>query len=175
MFARQGPRGRRASQARRRPGKAPSTWRAARKHPPAEGEREAVSVDDGTGEVASARRPPSAVTAGISRHAKARGTSGEKSEEAIVRGSIETTPRDGREGPLLQSRPARRSVLGQARRGPPPPQTAHDNSSADATGRPRGAGTAGSPRCMTASSGLLSWGGPGQRSAPRAAGAGALA
>jgi hypothetical protein len=39
---------------------------------------------------------------------KARGRSGEKSEEAIVLEIIETTELDGREGPLLQLRLARR-------------------------------------------------------------------
>jgi hypothetical protein len=57
-----------------------------------------VSVGDGTGEVSSDRRPTSAVTAGISRNAKSRGTSGEKSEEAIVPGIVETTELDGGKG-----------------------------------------------------------------------------
>jgi hypothetical protein len=77
-----------------------------------------VRVGDGTGEVFSDRRPTSAVTAGISRKATSRGTSGEKSEEAIVLVRLETTPLDGRDGPLLQRCRARRYVTGHARHGP---------------------------------------------------------
>jgi hypothetical protein len=39
---------------------------AAVKNPPAQGERDAVKVGDGTGEVSLGRRPTSAVTTGIS-------------------------------------------------------------------------------------------------------------
>ena len=52
--------------------------------------------------------------------------------------------------------------------GQPPPQTAHDHASADATWRPRGAGTDGSARGLTASAGPIFGGGPGQRSASTA-------
>ena len=76
-----------------------------------------MSVGDGTGEVSSARRPTSAGTAGIRRHATARGRSGEKSAAAIGLESSATTELDGREGPLLQRRLARRSGMGQARHG----------------------------------------------------------
>jgi hypothetical protein len=47
-------------------------------------------------------------TAGISRNAKSSGTPGEKSEEAIVLWTIETTQLGEREGPLLQSSQAER-------------------------------------------------------------------
>ena len=61
-----------------------------------------MTVDDGTGEVSSGRWATATVTAGLSRNAKSRGKPGEKSEEAIVPLTIETTQLGVREGPLLQ-------------------------------------------------------------------------
>jgi hypothetical protein len=59
--------------------------------------------------------------------------------------------------------------------GRPHPQPAHDHPSADATWRPRGAGTAGARRGMTASSGPIAGAGPGRRTPPMAAWAGSMA
>ena len=58
---------------RRRPRQAPRAWSTVPKNPPASGEREAVSVRAGTGEVSPDRRPTSAVTAGIRRRRRPAG------------------------------------------------------------------------------------------------------
>jgi len=71
------------------------------KNPPAYGERDAVKVGDGTGEV-SPGRWASCRNRWYKREAKSRGKPGEKSEEAIVLMTTETTQLGEREGPLLQ-------------------------------------------------------------------------
>jgi hypothetical protein len=59
---------------------------------------------------------------GYKPDATSRGTSREKSEEAIVLKTIETTPLEAREGPLLQPGLARRSGMVQAQGGPTTPR-----------------------------------------------------
>ena len=65
-----------------------------------------MTVDDETGEVSSGRLPTAIVTKSISRKTKSQRKPGEKSEEAIVPLTIETTELDVREGSLLQPGPA---------------------------------------------------------------------
>ena len=60
-----------------------------------------MTGDDETGEVSSGRLSTATVTMGISRKTKSQRTPGEKSEEAIVPLTIETTELDVREGSLL--------------------------------------------------------------------------
>jgi hypothetical protein len=93
---------------------------------------------------------------------KSRRKPGEKSEEAILLMTIETTELDEREGPLLQ--PAKRGSKCRCMpEGQPHHKIKHENSSASYTWRPRGAGTDGSMRYMTASSGLIFCGGHGEK------------
>ena len=67
-----------------------------------------MKVGDETGEVSSGRLSTATVTIGISRKTKSRRTPDEKSEEAILLMTGETTKLVEREGPLLQPSLAKR-------------------------------------------------------------------